>query len=266
MIKNTILIFFLFNFSLFSINLSEIKGMEKLSNYNELKNKKIERFYEDSRLVQRKNGLLYYKDEKTPFTGVQIYRENGNIQQMYFFYNGRIQGEGFDYYENGNLALRMFFKDDIKLNAIGYYRNGIKSSELKYLENISAKNKNILDGKSLLYDKKGNLFAEMQFKNNSTVGQKQKFYENNKLKYEFIAGSELNEPAKPSEYYIEYYDNSDKVAMHCEEKPNGSWTCKEYKKDGTFKREKEYPTVIYNQRGTKDWINYLLPVLKVFGL
>ena len=56
------------------------------------------------------------------------------------------------------------------------------------------------------------------------------------------------------------------TAMHCEEKPNGSWTCKEYKKDGTFKREKEYPTVIYKQRGTKDWINYLLPVLKVFGL
>ena len=106
----------------------------------------------------------------------------------------------------------------------------------------------------------------MQFKNDSTVGQKQKFYENNRLKYEFIAGGEWNEPAKPSQYYIEYYDNSDKVAMHCEEKSNGSWTCKEYKKDGTFKREKDYPTVIYKQRGTKDWINYLLPVLKVFGL
>ena len=159
MIKNTILIFFLFNFSLFSINLSEIKGMEKLSNYNELKNKKIERFYEDSRLVQRKNGLLYYKDEKTPFTGVQIYRENGNIQQMYFFYNGRIQGEGFDYYENGNLALRMFFNNDIKKNLIGYYENGIKSAEVELLKDPNARNQNIFDGKSLLYDKKGNLFA-----------------------------------------------------------------------------------------------------------
>ena len=124
----------------------------------------------------------------------------------------------------------------------------------------------IKSGKAILYNKKGVKFAEMQFKDNSTVGQKQKFYENNRLKYEFIAGGEWNEPAKPSQYYIEYYDNSDKVAMHCEEKPSGSWTCKEYKKDGTFKREKEYPTVIYKQRGTKDWINYLLPVLKVFGL
>ena len=267
--KGAILLLFFLSIPLFSVKLSEVKGIVKLSNYNELKNIETPRIEEDFSQGERRNGIVYIKGENKPFTGTQIvYQEDGvNIEGIYFYKNGKTEGEGYDYYKNGQLNRRFFFSNDIKTKFIGYYENGVKSNESNLLKDSSVgTNEIIYDGKSLLYNKKGNLFAEMQFKNDSTVGQKQKFYENNRLKYEFIAGSELNEPAKPSQYYIEYYDNSDKVAMHCEEKPNGSWTCKEYKKDGTFKREKEYPTVIYKQRGTKDWINYLLPVLKVFGL
>ena len=268
LIKRIVILFLFFNSFIMSKTLLEVQDINKLSNYNEIKKRNTNQIYEDSSEVKRRNdGLLYLKNENQPFTGVQIYRKDGiNIYALYFYKNGRVNGESYVYYKSGRLQKRLFFYDDIKTNLIGYYENGIKSAEVELLKDPNVRNQNIFDGKSLLYDKKGNLFAEMQFKNDSTVGLKQKFYENNRLKYEFIAGGEWNEPAKPSQYYIEYYDNSDKVAMHCEEKSNGSWTCKEYKKDGTFKREKEYPTVIYKQRGTKDWINYLLPVLKVFGL
>ena len=267
--KKTFLLFLFLSFPLFSVKLSEVRGIIKLSNYNELKDIETSRIEDDFDKGERRNGIVYIKGESKPFTGTQIiYGDDGlNIEGIYFFINGKTEGQAFRYYKNGQLRYRYIFRNDIREKTITYYENGVKSGELNLLKELTANRKiSILDGKSLLYDKKGNLFAEMQFKNDSTVGQKQKFYENNRLKYEFIAGGEWNEPAKPSQYYIEYYDNSDKVAMHCEEKPNGSWTCKEYKKDGTFKREKEYPTVIYKQRGTKDWINYLLPVLKVFGL
>ena len=267
--KKTFLLFLFLSFPLFSVKLSEVRGIIKLSNYNELKDIETSRIEDDFDKGERRNGIVYVKGESKPFTGTQIiYGDDGlNIEGIYFFINGKTEGQAFRYYKNGQLRYRYIFRNDIREKTITYYENGVKSGELNLLKELTANRKiSILDGKSLLYDKKGNLFAEMQFKNDSTVGQKQKFYENNRLKYEFIAGGEWNEPAKPSQYYIEYYDNSDKVAMHCEEKPNGSWTCKEYKKDGTFKREKEYPTVIYKQRGTKDWINYLLPVLKVFGL
>ena len=267
--KKTFLLFLFLSFPLFSVKLSEVRGILKLSNYNELKDIETSRIEDDFDKGERRNGIVYIKGESKPFTGTQIiYGDDGlNIEGIYFFINGKTEGQAFRYYKNGQLRYRYIFRNDIREKTITYYENGVKSGELNLLKELTANRKiSILDGKSLLYDKKGNLFAEMQFKNDSTVGQKQKFYENNRLKYEFIAGGEWNEPAKPSQYYIEYYDNSDKVAMHCEEKPNGSWTCKEYKKDGTFKREKDYPTVIYKQRGTKDWINYLLPVLKVFGL
>ena len=267
--KKTFLLFLFLSFPLFSVKLSEVRGIIKLSNYNELKDIETSRIEDDFDKGERRNGIVYIKGESKPFTGTQIiYGDDGlNIEGIYFFINGKTEGQAFRYYKNGQLRYRYIFRNDIREKTITYYENGVKSGELNLLKELTANRKiSILDGKSLLYDKKGNLFAEMQFKNDSTVGQKQKFYENNRLKYEFIAGGEWNEPAKPSQYYIEYYDNSDKVAMHCEEKPNGSWTCKEYKKDGTFKREKDYPTVIYKQRGTKDWINYVLPVLKVFGL
>ena len=309
--------FLLFSFSIFGVSLSEIEGLKNLSNYNELKNKQTIKILEGKDKGERRKGIGYEKGASEPFTGVLVSRNQNKIIDGIFFYrNGRLNGDWYEYYENGQLYLKLksiddksegrgweyyengklksdsVYKNDILenrteyyektgkvkyilkatdgVNAVltSYYESGIKSGEKEIIQDYSQAGKvnYVANGKVLVYDKKGNLFGELQLRNNSTVGQKQKFYENNRLKYEFIAGSELNEPAKPSQYYIEYYDNSDKVAMHCEEKPNGSWTCKEYKKDGTFKREKDYPTVIYKQRGTKDWINYLLPVLKVFGL
>ena len=318
-IKIKYFMFLLFNvtFLLQAKKLSEVEGIQKLSNYQEIKNIEVERIFEKSantRALNVINDITYLKGEKKVFNGVLIAREDNDIVGIYQYSNGKGEGISNDYYRNGQLKIKLFYRnnklfgegnsyyengkikdernyvDGIMVSSTEYYMNGKIKDTLKslggknalviaYYENgVKSLEKEVIqergdtgityinNGKALVYDKKGNLFGELQLRNNSTVGQKQKFYENNRLKYEFIAGSELNEPAKPSQYYIEYYDNSDKVAMHCEEKPNGSWTCKEYKKDGTFKREKDYPTVIYKQRGTKDWINYLLPVLKVFGL
>ena len=275
-----------------SLSLTKVNGIDKLSNYQEIKNIEVERIVDYFTVKRRQpENRVFVNGENKPFTGVGIEKENDSITRIASYNNGIREGTSYFYYTNGQLQTKTTHKNDIRIDMVeyyengklwrtmkstegyksvmtGYYENGTKNSEIDVIQDYSKKGTigYIKSGKAILYNKKGVKFAEMQFKNDSTVGQKQKFYENNRLKYEFIAGSELNEPAKPSQYYIEYYDNSDKVAMHCEEKPNGSWTCKEYKKDGTFKREKEYPTVIYKQRGTKDWINYLLPVLKVFGL
>ena len=117
----------------------------------------------------------------------------------------------------------------------------------------------------MVYDKKGVLFADLNYKNDSIIGLQQKFYVNGKLKYDLIAASEDPKNFKAMDYAIEYYDNSDIIKLDCREKERGKgkWTCKEYNKNGSFKREFDSPTYKFKQSGTKDWINYLLPVLKL---
>ena len=122
--KKTFLLFLFLSFPLFSVKLSEVRGILKLSNYNEL-NK-----------GERKDGLVYIKGEKKPFTGTLIiYREDRvNIEGIYFYKNGKTEGEGYDYYKNGQLYRRFFFNNDIRTKLIGYYENGVKSNESNLLK------------------------------------------------------------------------------------------------------------------------------------
>ena len=160
--KELVFLFLLFSFPLLAINLSEVRGIIKLSNYNELKDIETSRIEDDFDKGERRNGIVYIKGESKPFTGTQIiYGDDGlNIEGIYFFINGKTEGQAFRYYKNGQLRYRYIFRNDIREKTITYYENGVKSGELNLLKELTANRKiSILDGKSLLYDKKGNLFG-----------------------------------------------------------------------------------------------------------
>ena len=311
------ILYIMLNILTYSIQLSTVEGLNKLSNYNEIKNINVKRIYEkkvtDS-VFNRENGITYIKGEKIPFDGIMIARENRNILRIYQYSNGKntgisndyykngqlyikvnsindkAEGESIVYYENGKLKGERIYKNDIiiksteyyqsgklrrtfestgGLNGVitGYYENGVKSSVQNVTQDYSVRGEisYISNGQALVYDKKGTLIADLNYKNDSIIGLQQKFYVNGKLKYDLIAASEDPKNFKAMDYAIEYYDNSDIIKLDCREKERGKgkWTCKEYNKNGSFKREFDSPTYKFKQSGTKDWINYLLPVLKL---
>ena len=311
------ILYIMLNILTYSIQLSTVEGLNKLSNYNEIKNINVKRIYEkkvtDS-VFNRENGITYIKGEKIPFDGIMIARENRNILRIYQYSNGKntgisndyykngqlyikvnsindkAEGESIVYYENGKLKGERIYKNDIiiksteyyqsgklrrtfestgGLNGVitGYYENGVKSSVQNVTQDYSVRGEisYISNGQTLAYDKKGTLLADLNYKNDSIIGLQQKFYVNGKLKYDLTAASEDPKNFKAMDYAIEYYDNSDIIKLDCREKERGKgkWTCKEYNKNGSFKREFDSPTYKFKQSGTKDWINYLLPVLKL---
>ena len=313
-----LLIFSLFHNTIYSYQLKFVKGLNKLSNYNELKDIQVKDVQEkkgNNTTLKRKNGIVYKENESIPYEGALITRDmKNNIIGVYFYENGKNERIAYDYYENGQLEMDAPQRNDkTEGSATQYYKNGklrcklqvkneiivhskcyTEKGELlqiydgdinrsgiltKYYEGLEVKafiaevNQNytsnateyIKNGRTLAYDKKGVLFADLNYKNDSIIGLQQKFYVNGKLKYDLIAASEDPKNFKAMDYAIEYYDNSDIIKLDCREKERGKgkWTCKEYNKNGSFKKEFDSPTYKFKQSGTKDWINYLLPVLKL---
>ena len=244
-------------------------------------------------MIARENrnilGIYQYSNGKN--TGISNdYYKNGQLYIKVNSINDKAEGESIVYYENGKLKGERIYKNDIiiksteyyqsgklrrtfestgGLNGVitGYYENGVKSSVQNVTQDYSVRGEisYISNGQALVYDKKGTLIADLNYKNDSIIGLQQKFYVNGKLKYDLIAASEDPKNFKAMDYAIEYYDNSDIIKLDCREKERGKgkWTCKEYNKNGSFKREFDSPTYKFKQNGTKDWINYLLPVLKL---
>ena len=56
--KKTFLLFLFLSFPLFSVKLSEVRGILKLSNYNELKNIETTRVLDDLNKGERKDGFI----------------------------------------------------------------------------------------------------------------------------------------------------------------------------------------------------------------
>lgn len=60
--------------------------------------------------LEVKDGIVYKKGEKTPFTGICIDRwENGFMMEVRAFRNGKLHGEKKSFYENGNLKTLQVF-------------------------------------------------------------------------------------------------------------------------------------------------------------
>ena len=310
-----VVLFIILSILIFPISLSTVKGINRLSNYNEIKGINVNRIYEkngDYPVFNRENGITYIKGEKIPFDGIMVAKKNGNILGIYQYsngkreksgydyyengqlhiyvknINGKTEGEGFEYYPNGKLKEKRFYKNNIVSEFIGYlqndkldrtfkqtigmhgvitgyYEDGIhKSCEMNVIQDYSKRGEisYIKDGESIAYDKKGQVLGIINYKDNKTTGLKQQAFKNGKLKYEYISASDKLEDLKMQDYYIEYFDNSEQIKLNCNELSKGNWRCKEYSKNGNFKREFDSPTF----RSPNDWsfgINALLGIINI---
>ena len=307
-----VIIFFTLNTLLFPISLSTIKGLNRLSNYNEIKDINVDNIVSSDEIERIKGIVVYVKNNKI-FNGVLIARKYGqNITGIYFYENGKnygiansyyengqlyltgnyvndkIEGKSFEYYLNGKLKDERFYKNGVIINSMEYYQNGKKkrifktteglrgiitgyyedgihkSSEMSVIQEYDRKGGTnyIMDGESIAYDKKGQVLGIINYKDNKTTGLKQQAFKNGKLKYEYISASDKLEDLKMQDYYIEYFDNSEQIKLNCNELSRGNWRCKEYSKNGNFKREFDSPTF----RSPNDWsfgINALLGIINI---
>ena len=307
-----VIIFFTLNTLLFPISLSTIKGLNRLSNYNEIKDINVDNIASSDE-IERINGIVVYVKNNKIFNGVLIARKYGqNITGIYFYKNGKnygiansyyengqlyltgnyvndkIEGKSFEYYLNGKLKDERFYKNGVIINSMEYYQNGKKkrifktteglrgiitgydedgihkSSEMSVIQEYDRKGGTnyIMDGESIAYDKKGQVLGIINYKDNKTTGLKQQAFKNGKLKYEYISASDKLEDLKMQDYYIEYFDNSEQIKLNCNELSKGNWRCKEYSRNGNFKREFDSPTF----RSPNDWsfgINALLGIINI---
>jgi len=84
----------------FEMKLSEIPQLNKLENYNEIKNVEVERLV-DYDNYDRNGKYVYVHGETIPFSGVAIKRNKSNIIGLYFYENGKAEGPAYVYYPNG---------------------------------------------------------------------------------------------------------------------------------------------------------------------
>ena len=282
-------------------NYDEIKdiNVERIVDYdNYERNKEKDRVYvngEDKPFtgaaIRKKNGRIIgiytYINGKSEGKHYK-YFDNGQLSLETQEKNDKAQGEGFEYYPNGKLKEKKFYKDNIVSEFIGYLQNGKldrtfkateglrgiitgyyedgihKSCEMNVIQDYSKRGETsyIKDGESIAYDKKGRVLGIINYKDNKTTGLKQQAFKNGKLKYEYISASDKLEDLKMQDYYIEYFDNSEQIKLNCNELSKGNWRCKEYSKNGNFKREFDSPTF----RSPNDWsfgINTLLGIINI---
>jgi len=282
-------------------NYDEIKNIsvERIVDYdNYERNKEKDRVYvngEDKPFtgaaIRKKNGRIIgiytYINGKSEGKHYK-YFDNGQLSLETQEKNDKAQGEGFEYYPNGKLKEKKFYKDNIVSEFIGYLQNGKldrtfkateglrgiitgyyedgihKSCEMNVIQDYSKRGEisYIKDGESIAYDKKGRVLGIINYKDNKTTGLKQQAFKNGKLKYEYISASDKLEDLKMQDYYIEYFDNSEQIKLNCNELSKGNWRCKEYSKNGNFKREFDSPTF----RSPNDWsfgINALLGIINI---
>ena len=281
----------LFSFNLYSIKLSDINGTKNLSNYNEIKDISAERIVDIEKTIRNKNvNRLFFENENEPFTGIAVSRENKKIIGFVTYINGRQNGLAMDYYENGKLRLVRQEKEDITIESLEYNKDGSlfrkfkstdglrgiliaqdkkeRKTEMEVIEKYTQTKDSvrtveyILDGKSVVYDKKGKIMGEMNFKNDSIKGLPQKAYKNGKLKYYMVSAKDTPEDFEAQDIYKEYYDNSEQIKYDCDEVSKGSWHCLEYGKNGKMKQE--FTTPLYELRKDNSFFwNAVLGVLNI---
>ena len=283
-------------------NYDEIKdiNVKRIVDYdNYERNKEKDRVYvngEDKPFtgaaIRKKNGRIIgiytYINGKSEGKHYK-YFDNGQLSLETQEKNDKAQGEGFEYYPNGKLKEKKFYKDNIVSEFIGYLQNGKldrtfkateglrgiitgyyedgvhKNSEMSVIQDYSKKGEisYIMDGESTAYDKKGQIMGILNYKDGKLTGLEQKVFKNGKLKYDYISASEKpEENVKAKDFFIEYFDNSEQKKLDCKELASNNWRCKEYSKNGKFKREFDSPTF----EKPRDWsfgINALLGILNI---
>jgi len=283
-------------------NYDEIKNIsvERIVDYdNYERNKEKDRVYvngEDKPFtgaaIRKKNGRIIgiytYINGKSEGTNYRYY-ENGKLYLKTHKINDKTEGEGFEYYPNGKLRQERFYKNGVVIKSTSYYENGKlwkilkstgglraiitgyyedgvhKNSKMSVIQDYSKKGEisYIMDGESTAYDKKGQIMGILNYKDGKLTGLEQKVFKNGKLKYDYISASEKpEENVKAKDFFIEYFDNSEQKKLDCKELASNNWRCKEYSKNGKFKRKFDSPTF----EKPRDWsfgINVLLGILNI---
>ena len=269
-----------------AMKLSEIPQLNKLENYNEIKNVEVERVV-DYDNYDRNGKYVYVHGETIPFSGVAIKRNKSNIIGLYFYENGKAEGPAYVYYPNGKFNFDRFYKDDITQTSVEYRQNGTKFRTYKAVDGLNGirtvyyeNGKDIktvlevtqdysqqgminyiLNGKLKVYNKQGQLQGIFNFKNNSMAGLSQEiYYPNGKVKYYAIAKDNNQKNPTFTQKAISYYDNGQEKE-NCDEVDSGMWRCKKYDKNGKFKEE--------GRKGGQPietsnfWANFFMGVLNI---
>ena len=164
-LKNKILILFILLSNLLAAAyLSEISGVKKLSNYNELKDIQVERIVDWNNIERNKsNDRVYVIGENSPFTGsvikglkngnniegILFYKDGHTEKTVYEYYpnnqlkikvpqrNDKNEGRSLEYYSSGKLQSDRFYKDDIMILCNEYRQNGTLSSTYKATDGLN---------------------------------------------------------------------------------------------------------------------------------
>ena len=147
---NFVILFLLLTTIASAIPLNEVRGIKKLSNYNELKDIEVERIVDRSKIKRNENeNRVYVIGENKPFTGSAIMGLNGNrnIEGIYFYENGHLARTTYEYYSNGQLQIFLtkkndksngkskYYYSDGKLQLDSYYKDGIMILCSEYRQN-----------------------------------------------------------------------------------------------------------------------------------
>ena len=143
--KNLLGAFLVIDMNLFGANLSELKRLEKLKNYNEIKDMQVEKIinYDVTKSISKK----IFSAEDNKFNGALVKNENNDIVEISFYKNGISDGVSYTYYLNGDLK------------SVSTYRKGM------------------IEGPQILYRPNGKLESEQVFENNFLISEK--YYDKN---------------------------------------------------------------------------------------
>lgn len=132
-------------------------------------NFKIIFFYENNQIkleAQYKNDNL--------IGVVNSYYEDGQIQSIRNYEDGKLSGESIFYYETGNIKLKLEYNQN-QLDGVvkTYYESGSINSKKKYSNNL-------LNGKMIIYYENGEIKYEVDYKDNDIL-QIRSYQENGEL-------------------------------------------------------------------------------------
>ena len=288
--KIIFLLFIIFNLDLNAIKLSEIQGMNLLENYSNIKDIEVNRIvnYGDYKRNKEKNRV-YVNGETIPYTGMVIKKKSNRILSFAFYRDGKREGESYSYNINGKLIITRISHNDelVKVKAYHedgtgmyhfyeqtngnygiktmYYKNNQLAAKMNVKVDYGATIKYINHGETTVYEKNGKTWGILNYKNNKMYGLPQKLFKNGKLKYEYVAASEKGgSNFDAMKYFKEYFDNSDKLKLDCDEQSKGRWHCKEYSKNGKLKNEFTSPTfALQIKRDNSYWTNVFLGIWNI---
>ncbi|GLI54514.1 hypothetical protein PM10SUCC1_00290 [Propionigenium maris DSM 9537] len=149
-------------------------------------------------ISENRDGIAYITGEKEPYTGTLVsYYENGKVEAIENYKEGRLEGKCVCYYENGQIKEARNYKTGKPCGKyVAYYENG----QIRWKENYKAGKQEI---EVVSYYENG----QVEFKRNYKASKEQiSCYENNHIKENYEVDKEEGE-------YFRYYKKASKLEI-----------------------------------------------------